>query len=73
MTIWNILLKLCRKPQNILIAADGTLKIGDFGISREIGTHSMANTQCGTIQYMSYEMLNKEPYDQSTDMYSFGV
>ncbi|KAF0978839.1 hypothetical protein FDP41_001909 [Naegleria fowleri] len=61
------------KPQNILIASDGTLKIGDFGISREIGTHSLAHTQCGTIQYMSYEMLNKEPYDQATDMYSYGV
>ncbi|KAL9645523.1 hypothetical protein ABK040_000587 [Willaertia magna] len=61
------------KPHNILIAADGTLKIGDFGISREIGTQSMAHTQCGTLQYMSYEMLNKEPYDQMTDMYSFGV
>ncbi|KAG2388208.1 hypothetical protein C9374_001058 [Naegleria lovaniensis] len=61
------------KPQNILIASDGVLKIGDFGISREISTHSIPKTQCGTLEYMSYEMLNKEPYDQLTDMYSYGV
>ncbi len=61
------------KPQNILLGAEGTVKIGDFGISREMGASHMAYTQCGTPHYMSFEMLNKEPYDEMTDMYSLGV
>jgi serine/threonine protein kinase len=61
------------KPQNILLGAEGTIKIGDFGISREMGASHMAFTQCGTPHFMSFEMLNKEPYDEMTDMYSLGV
>lgn len=60
------------KPQNVLISKDGSLKIGDFGISREVGT-SLVKTQCGTPNYMSWEMLNKEPYDETTDLYSLGI
>jgi serine/threonine protein kinase/ribosomal protein S18 acetylase RimI-like enzyme len=60
------------KPQNVLLAQDETLKIGDFGISRVIGS-SLVKTQCGTPNYMSWEMLNKEAYNEMTDMYSLGV
>lgn len=44
------------KPQNILLGAEGTIKIGDFGISREMGASHMAYTQCGTPHYMSFEV-----------------
>jgi serine/threonine protein kinase len=60
------------KPQNILVSKDGSLKIGDFGISKEIGA-SLPKTQCGTPCYMSWEMLNDEAYDEMTDMYSLGI
>lgn len=60
------------KPQNVLVSKDESLKICDFGISREMGT-SLVKTQCGTPNYMSWEMLNKEPYDEMTDLYSLGI
>ena len=47
------------KPENILISKDDSVKICDFGWS----AHGTANrvTFCGTLDYMSPEMLNKLP------------
>lgn len=61
------------KPKNIFISEEGDLKIGDFGISKELGNSHLANTKCGSPHYMSWEMLDEKSYDEKTDMYSVGV
>lgn len=45
------------KPQNLLLTADGRLKIGDFGFARYMQQQDMAETLCGTPLYMAPEIL----------------
>lgn len=55
------------KPHNILFAADGTIKLGDFGI---------ANRNTGTLLYMPPEMLLGERVsrtDARVDVYALGL
>lgn len=62
------------KCHNIFIAADGCLKLGDFGISREIeSTNAKLKTAAGTPYYMAPEVLKGIPYDSKADMWSVGV
>jgi tetratricopeptide (TPR) repeat protein len=61
------------KPQNIKITprAFGP-KILDFGLSEKMASERSPGAK-GTLSYMSPEMLQKEPLDQRTDLYSLGV
>ena len=59
------------KPENILISKDDAVKICDFGWS----AHGTANrvTFCGTLDYMSPEMLNKLPQTYKVDVWAVGI
>ena len=46
------------KLENILIGADGFIKIIDFGISKEMVHEIDSNTVCGTVDYMAPEILD---------------
>ncbi|XP_063295399.1 protein kinase C delta type-like [Pelobates fuscus] len=62
------------KPDNILLGANGYLKIADFGLSAEnIFTETTTRGQAGTLNYMAPEVLSSKPYGQSADWWSFGV
>lgn len=61
------------KPSNILLATNGTAKIGDFGLSCLIGAQSPGQHSGGTRKYMAPE---QRLHGQSTtlgDQYSLGV
>ncbi len=64
------------KPENIFIAADGTPKIGDFGISRQVSDATQAKTVAGTPLYMAPEVYS-DPfgmgYGLKCDIYSLGL
>ena len=60
------------KPQNILLAEKGVVKICDFGIARERSAASAPQTCAGTFQYMAPEVVNGEEYDESADVWSLG-
>jgi serine/threonine protein kinase len=63
------------KPGNILLSADGTAKLVDFGIVKAAeGTRlTQTGTLLGTPAYMSPEQAKGAAIGQGTDIYSLGV
>jgi len=63
------------KPENVLIAADGRVKVVDFGLAR--ATAAVGNTRAGVIigsvAYISPEQVSGAATDARTDVYSAGV
>ena len=62
------------KPENIFLTNDMKVKIGDFGISKQLNNISeFAKTQCGTPIYMAPEILKGEKYNYKVDIWSLGA
>jgi len=65
------------KPQNMLIAANGDVKLADFGISLSLNSRPRAarsDVAIGTPLYMSYEQIaDSNSLDCRADVYSLGV
>jgi eukaryotic-like serine/threonine-protein kinase len=64
------------KPQNMVVEADGTVKVMDFGIARLQASsdgHTRAGMVVGTPEYMSPEQLRGDELDGRSDLYSAGA
>jgi serine/threonine protein kinase len=62
------------KPSNILIAADGTAKLADFGVSALLtGSGDEADDQLGSTLYMSPERLRGDLHGPASDVWSAGI
>ena len=62
------------KPQNILIGANGTVKLCDFGFARAMSSKSIVLTSIkGTPLYMAPEVVQEQPYNHTVDLWSLGV
>jgi serine/threonine protein kinase/tetratricopeptide (TPR) repeat protein len=62
------------KPANMILAADGTVKIVDFGLAKYAGSGiTSTGSHVGTIAYMSPEQTRGDEVDQRTDIWSLGV
>jgi serine/threonine protein kinase len=63
------------KPDNIVIDDSGNARLTDFGLSKE-GIKKVdtgANSFCGSIAYLSPEMIKKMGHGKSVDWYLLGV
>lgn len=62
------------KPQNILLATDGTVKLCDFGFARAMSHNTFVLTSIkGTPLYMAPELVQERPYTHTVDVWSLGV
>jgi len=61
------------KSQNMFLTAENRLKIGDFGISRILGSAgAFARTVIGTPYYMAPEVCSERPYSWGSDIWAMG-
>ncbi|MEW6307292.1 MAG: protein kinase, partial [Verrucomicrobiota bacterium] len=66
------------KPSNCFVDADGTVKVGDFGLSistiaRDPANLTITGAIMGTPSYASPEQLRGDDLDVRSDIYSVGV
>lgn len=68
------------KPDNIGFDSDGTVKLFDFGLVKELKTHRryadgtyLLSANTGSRRYMAPEVAKKERYNLSADVYSYGI
>ncbi|CAG8023845.1 unnamed protein product [Penicillium salamii] len=60
------------KPENIFLGSDNTVKLGDFGLSKQMQSHDFASTYVGTPFYMSPEICAAEKYTLRSDIWAVG-
>jgi len=63
------------KPSNVLLTADGTAKVTDFGIAKILGVSARTRTgmATGSLPYMAPEQVRGSGVDARTDIYQLGV
>jgi hypothetical protein len=73
----NAVLHRDLKPHNLLLSADGNVKVGDFGLFKRVQTEApvgrIAGTVRGTPHYMSPEQARGEHLDERSDIFSLGT
>ena len=58
------------KPANIFLDSSQNVKIGDFGLAKELSSdQTCAKTNVGTPFYMSPELMSGKPYDERSDIW----
>lgn len=86
--VWNFFTQICTglsymhskrvmhrdlKPANVLINRDGTVKLGDLGLSAILSaTSDNARSLVGTPYYMAPERLKEMEYNFTADIWSLG-
>ena len=62
------------KPENILLDSEGHIVITDFGLAKDkVFLDNEARTFCGTVEYLSPEVLKGENYGKPSDCWSYGA
>jgi serine/threonine protein kinase len=62
------------KPENLILDAEGHIRITDFGLSKEgVEGDKDVGSFCGTPEYLAPEVLKREPYGKIVDWWSYGT
>ncbi|GAA4108392.1 Stk1 family PASTA domain-containing Ser/Thr kinase [Nocardioides fonticola] len=64
------------KPENVLLADDGRVKVADFGLAKAISadtSHTATGILIGTVSYVAPELVVHGTGDARADVYAVGV
>uniref|UniRef100_A0A8B9RJ92 cGMP-dependent protein kinase n=1 Tax=Astyanax mexicanus TaxID=7994 RepID=A0A8B9RJ92_ASTMX len=61
------------KPENLLLDAEGYVKMTDFGFAKRIGLGKKTWTFCGTPEYVAPEVIMNKGHDFGADCWSLGI
>jgi serine/threonine protein kinase len=63
------------KPENILLDREGHVKLADFGLAKEGVNDPIhgASSLCGTPEYLSPEVLNRQGHGHAVDWWNLGM
>src|SRR4051794_21431560 len=65
------------KPENVLLADDGRIKVADFGLARAVSAETQSTATSGvligTVSYLSPELVLDGRADARSDVYAVGV
>jgi phosphate/phosphite/phosphonate ABC transporter binding protein len=64
-------------PHNLMVTADGHVKLLDFGIAKATEATGLDNTRTGALKgkvhYMAPEQCKQEPLDRRADVFALGI
>ncbi|NXJ99384.1 KGP2 kinase, partial [Corythaixoides concolor] len=61
------------KPENLILDAEGYIKLVDFGFAKKIESGQKTWTFCGTPEYVAPEVILSKGHDFSVDFWSLGI
>lgn len=61
------------KPQNIIVAKNGNIKVTDFGIAKAATSNTLTSGAMGSVHYISPEQARGGYSDERSDIYSLGI